>query len=163
MKITSIRTRNYVFRILFLALFFVVGQYNVNGQILPKPSPPVNKNPKVIKLPNLGIMDLFDGDTPDSVYVMVGNVGQANAGGFVVRLSIQKKGERAKKYVEKYVTGLKAKTDLPLNINIGQPLAGLEIGVFIDAKKQVVESDEKNCGKLFPDGGVAGSLPCEDF
>jgi hypothetical protein len=136
-------------------------QYGVYGQIYK--NPPVNKNPKVIKLPNLGIMDLFDGDTPDSVYVMVGNVGQVNAGGFVVRLSIRKKGERAKTYVEKQVSGLKAKTDLPLFINIGQPLAGLEIGVFIDARKQVVESDEKNCGKLFPDGGVAGYLACEGF
>ena len=161
MKITSIRTRNYVFRVLFWALLLVGVQYGVYGQIYEKPT--VKKHPKVIKLPDLGIMDLFEGDTPTSVYVMVGNVSDVNAGWFVVRLSIQKKGERTKTYVEKRVSGLKAKTDLPLNINIGQPLKDLEIGVFIDAKKQVVESDEKNCGKLFPDGGIAGYLPCDGF
>jgi hypothetical protein len=161
MKSKSVRARNYVFRILFGALLFAGVQSAVYGQTYE--IPPVNKHPKVIKLPNLGIVDLFEGDTPNSVYVMVGNASGVNAGMFVVRLSFQKKGERKKTYVEKYVSGLKAKTDLPLFINIGQPIEGLEIGVFVDARKQVVETDERNCGKLFPDGGAAGYLSCEGF
>lgn len=152
---------NRILKILFGAAVACIFQATIHAQTLEKPS--INNNPKVIKLPDLGIMDLYYGDTVDSVYVQIGNVGQADARAFVVRVSIKKKGETAKTYVEKRVFGLKAQTDLPLNINIGQPVKDLEIGIFLDAKKQVAESDEKNCGTIFPDGGVAGSQPCENF
>ena len=153
--------RHWAFRSMFAALAVVSVQYAAYAGPFEKPK--ITKESRIIKLPDLGIMDLAPGDTPNSVYVMVGNVGQANSGWFVVRLSIQKKGQRTKTYVDKMVSGLKAGSDVPLNIDAGQPLEGLEVGVFIDAKKQVVETNEKNCGKVFPDGGVAGSLSCDAF
>ncbi len=131
------------------------------AQVLVKPK--IYKNPVVIPMPNLGITDLFEGDTLTSVYVQIGNSGTANAGPFYVKLSLKKKGSTTKTYVEKFVGGLKAKTDLPLYIEIGQRFAVLEIGIFIDSRNQIKEMDETNCGKMFPDGGMGGYMPCKDF
>jgi hypothetical protein len=67
-----------------------------------------------------------------------------------------------KTYVEKFVGGLKAKTDLPLFIEVGQPIAGLEIGFFIDSRNQIKEQMKRTAEK-FPDGGTGGYMPCKDF
>jgi hypothetical protein len=135
---------------------------SVNGQaVLNKPT--IQKsNPIVLKIPNLAILDLA-GMNLNSVYVQVGNVGTGKAGVFYVRLSLKKKGSTTKTYIEKRVAGLDADADIPLYIDIGQPVADLEIGVFVDARKQIAESEELNCGKLFPGGGVVGLQPCKDF
>jgi hypothetical protein len=147
--------------ILFSVLILGGSDRGAFGQLLPKPE--LNKNQRVVKLADLAIMDLWEGDTPTSVYVQVRNIGQADAGSFIVRLSIRKKGSTAKTYVEKRVSGLKAKADLPLFIEIGQPLKDLEIGVYLDARKQIPESDEKNCGKIYPDTSTQGNMTCDDF
>ena len=149
---------SFLFAVFVLTLAF---QTEARSQVLIKPK--IQKKTYIIPMPNLIIADLFEGNTPTSVYVQVGNVGSADAGPFYVRLSLQQKGSTAKTYVEKRVSGLKAKVDVPLYIEIGKPIAGLEIGVFVDARNQVKEPDEKNCGKLFPGGGVSGVEPCENF
>ncbi len=131
------------------------------AQVLVKPK--IYKNPVVIQMPDLGITDLFEGNTPTSVFVQIGNSGSGNAGPFYVKISLWRKGSSKKTYVEKFVGGLKAKTDLPLFIEVGQPIAGLEIGFFIDSRNQIKELDETNCGKIFPDGGMGGYMPCKDF
>lgn len=140
-----------------LSTFAATGE----AQVLIKPR--ISKNPAVIPMPDLGIMDLFEGNTLTSVYVQIQNVGSANAGPFFVKISLKKPGTATKTYVEKYVGGLKAKTDLPLYIEVGQPIAGLEIGFFIDSRNQVKEPNETNCGKIFPDGGAGGYFTCKDF
>ena len=164
------KSRSIIFRmasswrvaIVLLAIPFALAiPADVDGQVLTKPK--IQKDVFILKIPNLAILDLAPGDTPNSVYVQVGNVGSANAGFFYVRLSLKKKGSTTKTYVEKRVTGLNAKTDIPLNIDIGQPVAGLEIGIFVDARKHITESEELNCGKLYPDGGASGAEPCKDF
>jgi hypothetical protein len=149
--------------VLVVAFIAILSTFEARGQgpVLTKPK--VYKNPVVIPMANLGITDLFEGNTPTSVYIQIGNVGSANAGPFFVKLSLKKKGSTTKTYVEKLVGGVKAKTDLPLFIEVGQPIAGLEIGVFIDSRNQIREPDETNCGKMFPDGGMGGYMPCKDF
>ena len=131
------------------------------AQVLLKPK--IYKKPLVISMPDLGITDLFEGNTPTSVYIQIGNASAVNAGPFFVKISLKKPGSTTKTYVEKFVGGLKAKTDLPLFIEVGQPIAGLEIGFFIDSRNQIKEPDETNCGKIFPDGGTGGYMPCKDF
>jgi hypothetical protein len=159
--ILSMVTSRWLAIILSAVTFAFAIPSNAGGQVLIRPK--IQKDPFIIKMPNLAIVDLVEGDTPSSVFVQVGNLGSANAGVFYVRLSLKKKGSTTKTYVEKRVAGLNAKTDVPLNIEIGQPIAGLEIGIFIDARQQIAESDEANCGKLYPDGGVSGSEPCKGF
>jgi hypothetical protein len=162
MKSLTAKALNHLPAILLGALLWACSLTSASGQVLKKP--PIEKAPpRVLKLADLAITDLFEGDTPDSVFVQVGNLGQGDSGSFTIRLALKKAGESQKTYVEKRVFGLKAKTDLPLNIKIGQPLKGLEVGVFLDAKKEIPESNETNCGKLFPNGGAAGFLPCEGF
>ena len=144
-----------------LIVVATVSAATVRAQVLGKPR--VYKNQIIIPMPNLAIMDLFEGNTPTSVYVQIGNTGSANAGIFWVKLSLKKKGSTDKTYVEKRVERLDAKLDLPLYIDVGQPIADLEIGVFIDSRNQVKESNENNCGKLYPGGAVSGVEPCKGF
>ena len=131
------------------------------GQVLGKPR--IYKNPVVIPMPDLGIMDLLEGDTPTSVYVQIQNIGSANSGPFYVKISLKRPGSTTKTYVEKLVGGLKAKSDLPLYVEVGQPIAGLEIGFFIDSRNQIKEPNETNCGKILPDGGAGGYFTCKGF
>jgi hypothetical protein len=145
------------------AFMAIVSTFPITGEAQVLIKPKVYKSPTIIPMPNLGIMDLFEGNTLTSVYVQVGNTGTGNAGPFYVKISLKKPGSATKKYVEKLVGGVKAKTDLPLYIEVGQPIAGLEIGFFIDSRNQVKEPDETNCGKMYPDGGVSGYMPCKDF
>jgi len=144
----------------FLAIFSALAT-TCEAQVLIKPK--VYKNPAIIPMPNLGITDLLEGNTPTSVYVQIGNSGSGHAGPFYVKISLKRPGSTTKTYVEKLVGGVKAKTDLPIYIEVGKPVAGLEIGFFIDSRNQIKEPDETNCGKLFPDGGAGGYMPCKDF
>ncbi len=163
MKTLSARVGNCLSKVLFGLVLFSCASYVAYGQIIKKQKPPVKKKPApVLKLSDLIIQDLV-GVSPDSVSVHIGNIGQADAVSFTIRLSLKKSGESKKTYVDKRVFGLKAKTDTALDIKIGQPIEGLVIGVFIDAKKEVPETNETNCGMIYPDGGVAGSLACEGF
>ena len=131
-----------------------------HGQLDPK-RPTLKKNPKVIPLPNLVIDDIFYGDNLNSVQVSVGNYGTAHAGRFVVRLSIRNPRGGATTYAEKTVWGLDVNKGLPVVFKLKTEAKGLEFGVFVDAKREVAESNETNCGKLYPSGGAAGYLPCE--
>ena len=162
LRSTVLRMASWRFALILCAAPFALAIPSAaSGQVLIKPK--VHKEAFIIKVPNLTVMDLAEGDTPSSIYVQVGNVGSGNAGAFYVRLSLKKKGTTTKTYVEKRVAGLNAKTDLPLYVDVGQPIAGLEIGVFIDSRKQITELEETNCGKLYPDGGVSALMPCKDF
>ena len=146
---------------LVMASVIGISSSEISGQVLGKPR--IYKNPVVIPMADLGIMDLLEGNTPTSVYVQIQNIGTANAGPFFVKISLKKPGSTTKTYVEKLVGGLKAKTDLPLYIEVGKPVAGLEIGFFIDSRNQIKEPNETNCGKIFPDGGAGGYFACKDF
>jgi hypothetical protein len=162
MKGSSARVTNRLFNILLgLVLFTCVG-YSAYGQVFKKPSLPKKKPAPVIKLSDLIIEDLSS-ENPDMVSIQIGNIGQANAVSFTIRLSFKKLGESQKTYVDKRVFGLKVQTDLAVDIKIGQPLKGLTIGVFIDADNEVPESNEENCGIIIPDRGAAGSLPCKSI
>src|SRR5687768_13744539 len=135
---------------------------DVAGQVLVKPK--LSKYPVIIKMPDLGIMDLNEGLEPNTVFVFVGNIGSGNAGPFYIRVSLKAKDWTTKKYFEKRISGLSAKTDLPVYINVGQPTTGLEIGIYLDSKKQVAETNEKeNCGKIYPGGAATGLASCENF
>jgi hypothetical protein len=149
-----------VFAAAFIAIFSALVTSG-DAQVLIKPK--VYKNPAIIPMPNLAITDLSEGNTPTSVMVQIGNTGSANAGPFYVKIFLRRPGSTTKTYVEKLVGGLKAKTDLPFYIGLGKPIAGLEIGIFIDSRNQIKEPDETNCGKMYPDGGVSGYMPCKDF
>ena len=160
-KLNASISRSIVFSLFVFGLIGIV-QSNVNGQaVLNKPK--IQKNIFILKIPNLAILDLGPGNTPNSVYLQVGNVGTGDTGIFYVRLSLKRKGSTSKTYVEKRVAGLNANTDIPLYIDIGQPIDALEIGVFVDSRKQITESEELNCGKLYPGGGMSGLQPCKDF
>jgi len=152
-----------------LSLAFVVAAFAIvaaletsgNAQVLVKPN--ITKNTYIIPTPDLAIMDLAEGNSPNSIFVQIGNTGTANAGPFFVKLSLKKKGSTTKTYIERRVEGIKSKTDLPLYIDIGQPIAGLEIGIFVDSRKQIREIHEQNCGKMYPGGGISGFEPCDNF
>lgn len=161
MRTSLAKVRNCLSNVLFGLALFACASYSAYGQVFKKP--PLKKQPTpAVRVPDLIIEDLL-GVNPDTVSIQIGNNGPVDAVSFTIRLSLMKPGESKKTYVDKRVFGLKSKDHLALDIKVGQPIKDLVIGVFVDAKNEVPETNETNCGKIFPDGGVAGFLSCKDF
>ena len=150
-------------KLLILVFTVLVYSASASAQIMKAPPPPGKVPPPKPKLPNLVFMNEYFPRGANTLGISVSNGGEADAGAFMVGIWVRKKGSTTKSYLESRVGGVKMSGQAEVIFKNLPSLAGMDIGIFVDSKKKVIESDESdNCAVVFADGS-AGGMPCKEI
>ena len=141
----------------------LVCSVTASAQITKAPPPPGKVPPPKPKLPNLAFMNEYYPGGVNTLGISVVNGGEVDAGAFMVGIWVRKKGSTTKSYFESRVAGAKMNGQTEVIFKNLPTLVEVDIGIFIDAKKKIIESDESdNCAIVFADGS-AGGMPCKEI
>jgi hypothetical protein len=153
---------NALSKIFCAAIFFAGANVGIFGQA--QGPPKVEKIPpmKATKLADLAFMTDYSPDGK-ALGLSVLNVGEGDAGVFMVRISLKKEGETTKTYREQRVAGAKAGGQVEVIFKNLPPMKGVDIGIFLDSKQQVKETNEKNCAFVYANGSSVGNQDCKGF
>ncbi len=147
--------------ILILTVLF--GPITGMAQVTKAPPPPGKVGQPKPKLPNLVFMSEYFPGGVNTLGISIANGGEADAGTFMVGIWVRKKGSATKAYFESRAAGVKVNGQAELIFKSLPPLVDVDIGIFIDSKKKIIESDESdNCAMVFADGS-SGGWACKEI
>lgn len=140
----------------------LVCSVTATAQISKAPPPPGKVPPPKPKLPNLVFMNEYYPDGVNTLGISISNGGEADAGAFSVGIWIRKKGSTTKSYFESRGGGVKMNGQTEVIFKNLPSLVDVDLGIFVDSKKTIIESSESdNCALVFADGS-AGGWACKE-
>lgn len=150
-------------KLVILICMVLVCSLTGTAQLTTAPPPPGKVGQPKPKLPNLVFMSEYFPGGVHTLGISVVNGGEADAGTFAVGIWVRKKGSTTKSYFESRVGGVKTNGQAEVIFKNLPSLVDVDIGIFVDSKKKIIESSESdNCAMVFADGS-AGGKPCKEI